>query len=432
MDSKPRNRRGFLKKGAALAGLALGTARSASGQTEAQATHDATHDEAASKNPKELAKELIAYGERSRFVTSVRVPVAERMSPDMFGLTFHVLTPLQDSVGIITPSSLFYVATHRGSFVPEINPSEHRLMIHGMVDRPLVFTMDELKRLPSVSRVHFIECLGNRAQAQAQDRPGNARVDQLRRMDRRAAVAVAQGGRRAERRVLDRGGRRRGSEGLVEHSAGEGAWTTAWWPTAEWRAAASSARLPAAADGSRLRRDLSDQVFAAHQGRGPLLHDLRRLRAHQSRCESGRADATRLDRNRSSPSRPADSSCPAPASTKSAAWPGPAAGAIRKVEISTDGGQSWQDAELRSPVVSNGAHPVRLRLEVGRQGVRAHVALHGRTRHGSTDASRGRQVLEQAARRQFPRPRRRQYRSTVEGRERWERAQWARVSSSWR
>ena len=59
--------------------------------------------EAHAKNPKELAKELVAYGERSRFVNSVRVPVAERMSPDMYGLTFHVLTPLQDSVGIITP-----------------------------------------------------------------------------------------------------------------------------------------------------------------------------------------------------------------------------------------------------------------------------------------------------------------------------------------
>src|SRR5580704_10823677 len=158
MDLKPRNRRGFLKSGAALAsGLTLGTVRSVSGQTPAP--------EAPSKNAKELAKELIAYGERSRFVTSVRVPVAERMSPDMFGLTFHVLTPLQDSIGIITPSSLHYVATHRGSYVPEINPSEHRFMIHGMVDRPLVFTMDELKRFPFVSRIHFIECLGNRAQA---------------------------------------------------------------------------------------------------------------------------------------------------------------------------------------------------------------------------------------------------------------------------
>jgi hypothetical protein len=73
------------------------------------------------------------------------------MSPDMFGLTFHVSTPLQDSVGIITPSSLHYVATHRGSFVPEIDPRQHRFMIHGMVDRPLTFTMDELKRLPAVS-----------------------------------------------------------------------------------------------------------------------------------------------------------------------------------------------------------------------------------------------------------------------------------------
>ena len=78
-----------------------------------------------------------------------------------------MLAPLQDSVGIITPSSLFYVATHRGAFVPDIDPSEHRLMIHGMVDRPLTFTMDELKRLPYVSRVHFVECPGNRANAHA-------------------------------------------------------------------------------------------------------------------------------------------------------------------------------------------------------------------------------------------------------------------------
>src|SRR5947207_6615803 len=159
MTSKSRSRRGFLKQSTALAGLALGAAVPASAQTPE------SHADMPPKDPKELAKELIAYGERSRFVTSVRVPVAERMSPDMFGLTFHVLTPLQDSVGIITPSSLFYTATHRGAFVPDINPSEHRLMIHGMVDRPLTFTVDELKRLPYVSRVHFVECLGNRANA---------------------------------------------------------------------------------------------------------------------------------------------------------------------------------------------------------------------------------------------------------------------------
>ncbi len=207
MDSRKPNRRRFLK-GAALAGFAAGDVRHAKGQE-----HEA---------PSKKIDELIAYGQRSRFVTSTRVPVAERHSPDEFGLTFHVLTPLQDSVGIITPSSLFYMATHRGSFVPDIDPHEHRLMIHGMVDRPLIFTMDELKRLPYVTRIHFIECLGNRAQRDAQNRSGNARPDQLRRMDRRAAVLAAQGGRRAERGVVDRRGRRGRSERLVEHPAGEG------------------------------------------------------------------------------------------------------------------------------------------------------------------------------------------------------------------
>ena len=45
--------------------------------------------------------------------------------------------------------------------IPNIDPAKHTLMIHGMVDRPMVFTMDDLKRMPSVSRVHFLECTGN-------------------------------------------------------------------------------------------------------------------------------------------------------------------------------------------------------------------------------------------------------------------------------
>ena len=81
-------------------------------------------------------------------VTSVRIPHGGRPSPDNFGLTFHVATPLQDSVGVITPSSLHYFATTRGSFLPDIDPREHSLMIHGLVDRPLTFTMDGLEAPP--------------------------------------------------------------------------------------------------------------------------------------------------------------------------------------------------------------------------------------------------------------------------------------------
>jgi sulfane dehydrogenase subunit SoxC len=69
---------------------------------------------------------------------------------------------------VITPSSLHYFATTRGSFLPDIDPREHSLMIHGLVDRPLTFSMEDLKRLPSVTRLHFIECAGNRASARHQ------------------------------------------------------------------------------------------------------------------------------------------------------------------------------------------------------------------------------------------------------------------------
>jgi sulfane dehydrogenase subunit SoxC len=97
-------------------------------------------------------------------VTSVRIahPIGGRPSPDLFGKTFHVASPLQDSVGVITPSSLHYIATTRGAFLPDIDPKKHTLMVHGLVDRPLTFTVDDLKRLPSVTRMHFVECAGNR------------------------------------------------------------------------------------------------------------------------------------------------------------------------------------------------------------------------------------------------------------------------------
>ena len=69
-------------------------------------------------------------------------------------------TPLQDYAGIITPAPLHFVQQHSSHF-PDIDPQQHRLTIHGMVDRPLSFSMDDLKRLPSVSRIHFLECHAN-------------------------------------------------------------------------------------------------------------------------------------------------------------------------------------------------------------------------------------------------------------------------------
>ena len=145
MDLKPSGRRRFLKEGAALAGLAVGI-RSASGQEP---------ERFRLARPPRRPNELYDYGVRSRFVTSVR---KNGSGGDMRPGGFR--TPLQDSVGIITPSSLHFVVNHDYD-PPDIDPRKHRLLIHGLVERPLIFSLEELQRLPSVSRIHFVECAGN-------------------------------------------------------------------------------------------------------------------------------------------------------------------------------------------------------------------------------------------------------------------------------
>ena len=88
------------------------------------------------------------YGDRSPFEAPVRLSGGS-----------HSLTPLEHLHGIVTPSSLHFERHHNG--VPAIDPLRHRLLIHGLVDRPLIFTLPELQRFPSVSRHAFIECAGN-------------------------------------------------------------------------------------------------------------------------------------------------------------------------------------------------------------------------------------------------------------------------------
>ena len=68
-------------------------------------------------------------------------------------------TPLQDLHGTITPSDLHFERHHAG--IPAIDPAQHELLIHGMVERPLKFSLTELLRFPAVSRIAFLECSGN-------------------------------------------------------------------------------------------------------------------------------------------------------------------------------------------------------------------------------------------------------------------------------
>jgi sulfane dehydrogenase subunit SoxC len=143
---KPSSRRRFLRQGAALAGLAaVGGIRSVRGEAP----------KPWSRVPEETTAS-VAYGLPSHFETTRR-----EANPSQYPQMIVGLTPHQNLSGIITPSGLHFYNIRNHDFPPAIDPRTHRLLIHGMVDRPLVFTIEDLKRLPSVSEVHFLECAGD-------------------------------------------------------------------------------------------------------------------------------------------------------------------------------------------------------------------------------------------------------------------------------
>ena len=103
---------------------------------------------------------MSALGQRSPYVHLSREPAAgpgeDNVNP---ALAINSKAPLNKLVGTITPSDLHYERSHSG--VPSIDPKNYRLLIHGMVDAPLILTLSDLMAMPSVSRIHFVECTGN-------------------------------------------------------------------------------------------------------------------------------------------------------------------------------------------------------------------------------------------------------------------------------
>jgi sulfane dehydrogenase subunit SoxC len=134
------SRRWFLRAVAAASGAVMAACRGASPDPQPQ--------------PSLLGGPVTKYGERSPFETATR-----SLSTRTYLEEASSRTPLGDIEGMITPSSLHFERHHAG--VPKIDPAQHELLIHGLVERPLVFGMDELRRLPSVSRIYFLECSGN-------------------------------------------------------------------------------------------------------------------------------------------------------------------------------------------------------------------------------------------------------------------------------
>ncbi|MGR8946905.1 MAG: sulfite dehydrogenase [Gammaproteobacteria bacterium] len=94
------------------------------------------------------------YGQRSKFEKLKRW-----ITPSRHPTATASWTPLADLHGIITPSALHYERHHAG--IPQIDPADHKLLMHGLVERPLVFSLADLKRFPQIHRICFMECSGN-------------------------------------------------------------------------------------------------------------------------------------------------------------------------------------------------------------------------------------------------------------------------------
>jgi sulfane dehydrogenase subunit SoxC len=98
------------------------------------------------------------YGQPSQFESKVVRTIAPPANPATQGIG-TARTPLHLLEGMMTPSGLHFERSHSG--IPDIDPDQHRLVIHGLVKQPLVFTLEALSRYPMTSRIAFVECAGN-------------------------------------------------------------------------------------------------------------------------------------------------------------------------------------------------------------------------------------------------------------------------------
>ena len=332
MKAKESGRRRFLKEGAVLAGLVVGGIRSASGHTLE-------------------IEDRLGVAKRSAFETAVRV--ASGYAPGYW------LTPIQDSRGIITPSDLHFTKSPSDG-IPEIDPSEHRLLIHGLVDRPLIFTLAELMRLPSVSRIYFLECIGNSERSAWRWKEANT----VQYTHGRTSCSEWTGVPLSL--LLREAGLQKGAGWLVT----DGAEPSKWMRSIPLEKAMDDVLVAYGQNGEMLRPEQGYPLRLVIPGwrGGASVKWLRQIKAvdqpYMSRIESGRGKVTLTGPNENGrwieqelkvksvitfPSGGQRLSGPGFYEITGLAWS--AGGAIRRVEVSTDGGRTWKDAQLQEPVL---------------------------------------------------------------------------------
>src|SRR6266545_4089289 len=143
------DRRAFLRGGAAFAAAITGYSMAKSASAEPLG------DDPWSKMPGAISP---AYEKRSHYEEKI---VRTLSNPNGEPRTQHARTPHHLLNGTFTPNGFHFTIVHAGT--PDIDPDNHRLVIHGLVKQPLVYTLDALARYPMVSRMTFVECGGNSA-----------------------------------------------------------------------------------------------------------------------------------------------------------------------------------------------------------------------------------------------------------------------------
>lgn len=149
------DRRRFLLSAGSIAGVVGSTsvAHAADDKTPAGAFHfDVPADP--TKVPGRPVGADGGYGSRSQFETEARWRFPTPTENSSWSMT-----PLDRMLGNLTASGLHFERHHGG--IPTIDPARHSLVVHGMVGTAKKFSMIDLKRFPSVTRKHFIECSGN-------------------------------------------------------------------------------------------------------------------------------------------------------------------------------------------------------------------------------------------------------------------------------
>ena len=309
-------------------------------------------------------------------------------------------TPLQALEGTITPSGLHFERHHNG--VPDIDPAQHRLLIHGLVKKPLIFTMATLERYPMTSRIHFVECAGNSGANTVNPKPPQVTAQAI-----HGLVSCSEWTGVPLAMLLNEAGIEAGADWLLA----EGADAAAMSRSVPLAKGLDDALIAIYQNGERLRPEQGYPIrllLPGYEGNMSVKW-LRRIKVTQGPTHTkdetskysdmipgGKAKQFTFEMGvKSVITRPSYGGRLAGAGfheISGLAWSG--AGRIRRVDVSVDGGATWKEAALQAPIHSKSL--TRFRLPWDWTGARAILASRAIDEKGNIQPTRATWLAEHA------------------------------------